>query len=155
MSSDTKDNNNTITQHQTNANTAQEKIDTNPSSSNSDPDTALAIWDKPSALKRVRNRQDRLNHLIQLFLDDMPKRVEELISATHQQDYGEAAKLAHAIKGVSGNLSALQLHELSAEIESAAKAADSDKLKLLVKDAQQQFDQLIELLKNEVITNSS
>lgn len=113
------------------------------------------IWDKPSALKRVRNREDRLHHLIQLFLEDMPDRVKEMIIAVNQKDFDEAAKLAHAIKGVSGNLSALQLHELSAEIESAAKAADSDKLNLLMSHTQQQFDQLIELLQHEVTTSNS
>lgn len=114
-----------------------------------------AIWDKPSALKRVRNREDRLHQLIQLFLEDMPARVDEMTSAAEQQNYSEVAKLAHAIKGVSGNLSALKLFELSAEIETAAKAADSDTLNLLIKDIQQQFKQLIELLQNEVVTSNS
>jgi CheY-like chemotaxis protein len=112
------------------------------------------IWDKPSALKRVRNREDRLHQLIQLFLEDMPARVDEMTNAAEQQNYSEVAKLAHAIKGVSGNLSALKLFELSAEIETAAKAADSDTLNLLIKDIQQQFNQLIELLQNEVVTSN-
>jgi hypothetical protein len=46
------------------------------------------------------------------------------------------------------------LFELSAEIETAAKAADSDTLNLLIKDIQQQFNQLIELLQNEVVTSN-
>ncbi|BFM17054.1 hypothetical protein R50073_32370 [Maricurvus nonylphenolicus] len=136
------------------AEVTEEIIPAQPSEKANTTDDTSAIWDKPSALKRVRNREDRLHHLIQLFLDDMPDRVEEMISAANQQNFSEAAKLAHAIKGVSGNLSALKLHELSAEIETAAKAADSDTLNRLVKEAQQQFNQLIELLQNEVVTSN-
>jgi len=85
-----------------------------------------ALWDKPSALARVRNKEERLVFLVGLFLEDMPGRVVELGQAVKARDYEGACQLAHAIKGVAGNISGLQLFEAAGAFERGAKAQQND-----------------------------
>ncbi len=125
--------------------------------SNKIPDTILPSkshhtdqWDKSEALKRVRNREDRLNHLLELFLNDMPDRIVNLEKAIRKQQHKEAADIAHTIKGVTGNLSANKLYQLMQELESAAKAADNEQLQMLFINVQEQFTQLAKLLQQSI-----
>ena len=84
----------------------------------------LPTWDKPSALKRVRNKEERLVYLAKLFLDDMPERILALQSANEEGDLSQVNALAHAIKGVAGNISGLKLSRATALLEEASGQAE-------------------------------
>ena len=105
------------------------------------------VWHKPSALSRVRNKEERLVFLVGLFLEDMPARVVELGQAVSDRDYEGACNLAHAIKGVAGNISGLQLFEASAVFERGAKA-QSDELDSLYSELKSAHDALCDILKD-------
>ncbi len=100
------------------------------------------IWDKPAALQRVRNKPERLAQLIELFLRDMPARVDELQSSIVAKDLKEIAFIAHTIKGVSGNLSGLRLHQVAAELEAAAKNEDEPAISTLWPQLEKNYSQL-------------
>ena len=78
---------------------------------------SIVLWDEESALKRVRGRSDRLIYLIELFKSDMPARLEELEQALRDQDQTKASGIAHTIKGVAGNISALRLFDGMEQLE--------------------------------------
>ncbi len=88
----------------------------------------MQIWDRTALLKRVRDREDRLNQLVQLFVDDMPDRIVSLVAALRDKDFETITSVTHTIKGVAGNLAAERLHHLAAIIEKAAKQQDSSNL---------------------------
>ena len=81
----------------------------------------LPVWDIDEALQRVRGKEKFLVSLVELFMKDMPDRIVELEQAVGKQDIDEAQAIAHAIKGVAANLSAIALSRLAAQLEQAAK----------------------------------
>lgn len=80
-----------------------------------------ALWDKASALKRVRNKEVRLRKLIDIFLRDLPEKSNKLANNLNEKDFESARETAHAIKGMAGNLSANKLMATAAAIEHACK----------------------------------
>ncbi len=82
---------------------------------------AAAIWDKQQALKRISGNQKLLLHLLGLFFREIPPEVECLRLSIEAGDIEAIEAKVHAIKGVAGNLSAMTLHDLAAEIEAYAR----------------------------------
>ena len=78
---------------------------------------ANITWDEKAALKRVSSNTTLLYRLIDLFLDEMPKQIQNLQSANHKKDTHDVLAFAHTIKGASGNLSANKMHTLTKRIE--------------------------------------
>jgi HPt (histidine-containing phosphotransfer) domain-containing protein len=66
------------------------------------------------ALKRVNNSKMLYGRMLQMFLDS--KEVPALKAALQGEDWHRGAELAHAIKGVAGNLGFGPLFETSAEL---------------------------------------
>ncbi len=83
-------------------------------------------WDEKAALKRVTGETKQLLALIEVFLEDMPIRLEELQQAIEAQDNKVAQQAAHTIKGVAANLSGLKVCALATEIEAAVKLNKSE-----------------------------
>ena len=83
-------------------------------------------WDKETALKRMRGKQERLRILIDKFLNDMPERIEKIEASNVSHDLEEIAHISHIVKGVAGNLGAFKLMQLADEIEQAARSESED-----------------------------
>lgn len=82
------------------------------------------VWDKETALRRVRNRKDRLARLITIFLESMPDRLEKMGEAVMAGNLEDCSQLSHAIKGVAGNLGGDILQGLSGAAELASIDGD-------------------------------
>lgn len=79
--------------------------------------TAAQVWDKEDALKRVRNKPERLAKIAALFLRDMPARIEKLIASIESNKVQSIKEVAHETKGVASNLSAIRLFEISQALD--------------------------------------
>lgn len=104
------------------------------------------IWDRERLLKRVRGKEERLHKMIDLFLADMPDRVKALQLAMDEENTEEVAAVAHAIKGVAGNLSANKVYELASEMELAGRSSDIEQQQLLMPQITQHFSKLVSVL---------
>ncbi len=62
-----------------------------------------------------------VNELIELFLDDMPKRMNALRSAVKAQDAAAIGRAAHSVNGGSATIGARTLGELAGELEKLAR----------------------------------
>ncbi len=93
-----------------------------------DNQTQKPIWDQTAALKRINNKPERLIKLASLYIKDMPARLEELADFISNEDFKKALHIAHTIKGVAGNLSALALQDLADQTEKAAKSENKELL---------------------------
>jgi HPt (histidine-containing phosphotransfer) domain-containing protein len=60
--------------------------------------------------------------VIGLFLSDTPARLQAIDAALAARDAGALADAAHALKGSSGNVGAIAIHEAAGELETLAKA---------------------------------
>jgi PAS domain S-box-containing protein len=89
------------------------------------------VWDKKACLKRVRNSELLLHQLITLFIEDMPEYMNNLNQAICNNDFSKVHYHANTIKGIAGNLSALQLQEQTYLLELAAKAKNKIEIKKL------------------------
>jgi HPt (histidine-containing phosphotransfer) domain-containing protein len=103
------------------------------------------------ALKQFQQigEPDFVTELIDLFLDDTEVQLESLRVAVSKNDMPEVLRLAHLVKGSSGNIGATGLAELCHEIEKLDRDAglyDSYVQNLLLK-LQDEFRQVSEAFK--------
>lgn len=111
------------------------------------------IWDKASALKRVRDKDERLKYLANLFVKDMPARIDGLSSALMDKDLSGIASHAHSIKGVSANLGGLMLSDVASQIERFGRDAAQFDADHWVRQLQQEFHRLNTILRGYLETD--
>ncbi|MCU7800682.1 MAG: response regulator, partial [gamma proteobacterium symbiont of Lucinoma myriamae] len=93
-------------------------------------------WEQSSALKRMGGETIELIALIELFLEDMPERIQDLQQALEKKEIALIQRAVHTIKGVAANISGLRLQALTIQMDKSAKAGD-------IEPVQQQFAELI------------
>jgi two-component system sensor histidine kinase/response regulator len=74
-----------------------------------------------SGLERVGGNKPLYAKLLRKFRESQQKAVAEIRAALHSGDWETAGRLAHTVKGVSGNLGAESLYSAAAELEKAIK----------------------------------
>lgn len=82
---------------------------------------ALPVFDKEGALKRVDNDLSLYRELIEIFLQDYPRYMQELRDAHGRGNADLAGRTAHAIKSALGNLGASDSCAAAYAIERAGK----------------------------------
>lgn len=83
-----------------------------------------------------------LRELLDIFLADTPKRLEEIDSSLAAADIPTLTRAAHSIKGSSSNFGATALVSVAKEIELSAKAGDLAKARELRPVLQQEFERV-------------
>ncbi|HUL11640.1 MAG TPA: ATP-binding protein, partial [Methylococcaceae bacterium] len=77
--------------------------------------------------------------LVELFVQDIGMRLEDLRDAVQRADLPAVARIAHAIKGSAANLGARQLAQLCADIETRAGTAEFDVTSECLDELQREF----------------
>lgn len=78
------------------------------------------IWDKQALLARVKNKQERAVKLIEMFLSFLPERIDLLKTAQRDNNYKNLHDTAHAIKGVTANLSATKCFHCAESLQKSS-----------------------------------
>ena len=112
------------------------------------------IWDQDALLGRMRGKTDRVVKLVNLFLGDMPERIESLQSEISAAEFEACGATAHTVKGVAANLSVLRLQEAATELELAAKSQHTQELDSLLGAIKTVYEQSEQELKALVAANS-
>ena len=107
----------------------------------------VEVWDKQALLKRSMGKESLFNAIVNLFVEDMPKRILSLLEANETGDIDQLRQISHTIKGVAANLSGSQLQACAATIEQAAKDQDLDKVRAEIPELQCRYEELIFVLK--------
>ncbi|MEK9501049.1 response regulator [Gemmatimonadota bacterium DH-20] len=79
---------------------------------------------------------------LDIFRDDLPRRMEQIRSAWEARDVGAVAEAAHAIKSAAGNVQARRLNTLVADLESAGRAEDVGRMESLWPDVDAELDRV-------------
>jgi len=66
--------------------------------------------------------------LIELFVDELPQRAQQLNQAFQAQDWNTMATLAHQLKGAGGGYGFPQITEAAFHVEQNARAQDTQEL---------------------------
>jgi two-component system, sensor histidine kinase and response regulator len=85
-----------------------------------------------SGLKKVRENKELYGKLLRQFLENNIDTTHEIKSALDKGDTETAARLAHTVKGVSGNLGAQELFPVAGELEKTIKQGETDSLDSLL-----------------------
>lgn len=109
-----------------------------------------SVWDRDAFYKRLKGKKERIDRLVNMFLDGMPERMDRLKDAVEEADAKHVYSIAHEIKGVSGNISAGSLHELAAQLEAMGKGGDLSGAGPVFHDANIAFEVLQQALRADL-----
>ena len=82
------------------------------------------LWDREQALARLLNKEVLLNRICEIFVVKAPLKIHELTEQFKKGNSEEVRQIAHALKGMCGEISANKLRELCSEIEVKAEKGD-------------------------------
>jgi len=84
----------------------------------------LEVLDEALLLSRVDNDPQLLRDLVDLFLQECPRLVDEIRVALHRKDSKVVERGAHSLKGCTSNLAAQMASEAALKLERLARAGD-------------------------------
>ncbi|MCF6324491.1 MAG: Hpt domain-containing protein [Gammaproteobacteria bacterium] len=93
-----------------------------------------------TALKEAT--EEMFAEIIEVYLEDTPKRLSLLLSALEENNINAMLEESHCLKGSSGNIGALKLSKICAEIESQSKAGSITNQKEYLQHAFNEFDHI-------------
>ncbi|GEM_PF-7073673 len=100
-----------------------------------------SVWEKLIEAEEATNNSPFIKHLVELFLDDVPKRLEHMQACIDAREVEPIAKEAHSLGGSCRQLGATRMMSLCRTIEQRARAAETtEKIEELVKRLYGEFD---------------
>ncbi len=96
--------------------------------------------DMTTGLSRVGNNTKLFLKLLNKFSQNQSDSIDEITTALKQSDLETAERLAHTIKGVSGNIGAMDLHIAAKELETMIKEQGASVTEELISATQSQLD---------------
>ena len=100
-------------------------VDGNATNSASDAILELGGVDVKGGLDRLKNNWELYRKLLITFRDSNQTLVETLRNHIAQEQFGEAQRVAHTLKGTSGNLSVDEVYHAAAALEKLCKEKDT------------------------------
>ena len=119
-------------------------------------DSSTPIFDKSAFQKRCVYDKELEHTILYGSMQDLRLQIDTLKQYFKEDDYHSLAQIAHALKGTSGNLSALRLYASAKQLESSAKAinekSNSDFSRSTEAEiSEERIDQLIKLTEKQFI----
>ncbi len=108
-----------------------------------------AVFDRSGFLEKCAEDKEMMVEVINIFLSDMPVQIGKLLSFIRDRNMEEVRRVAHAIKGASGNVSANSLHAIATELEIAGKENNAEIAFELADRLQEEWDRLRQALAAE------
>ncbi len=96
---------------------------------------------------------EKVNDIINLYLEDMPKTLHEMQEAVNGSDFTTIMRLSHSLKSSSANLGAMQTSAIAKGLEEQLRSGQQD-VKILTEQIQllsQQHDQVQTILENLLV----
>ncbi|MDQ7006016.1 MAG: Hpt domain-containing protein [Acidobacteriota bacterium] len=109
-------------------------------------DTTCPV-DLEDGLARAGDDREFYKELLEIFLDDVPGRMEQLRAAIAAGQAEEVAGVAHSIKGAAANLSALAIRDTALSIETQGREGDLSQASALVEKLQDEIHRLAAYLR--------
>ena len=103
--------------------------------------------DFSAALRWVDGDRELLAELIAIFLEDCPKRLQELDHAVKEGNTNGVRQAAHSLRGMVGGFDASSAHGIAAEMEGLGKAGDLSKALGLLSTLLREFSRVMNYLK--------
>lgn len=85
---------------------------------------------------------DRMPHILEVYMQEVPRSLTEMRAANDKQDYEAVKIIAHGLKSSSANVGAMQVSQLAASLELKLKQQQVDNLAVDIDKLAQAFDQV-------------
>jgi len=103
----------------------------------------IPVLDRGKALSRVGGDSAHLRGLEGIFLEDVPRRMEELMGAMGRGDVEGVRRAAHSVKGASLAIGAERCAGAASALEAAAAAGESARIRGLFDRMERELDFVI------------
>ena len=107
----------------------------------------LTAFDVESALKRVDGNYQLYKNILIDFYQDYQNIATKIRKLVHQNELEELKELVHTLKGLAGNIGAVDLHEVLIKLDSALKEGQGFESEL------EQFYQELEIVLEQLVDN--
>ncbi|MCA1687812.1 MAG: Hpt domain-containing protein, partial [Actinobacteria bacterium] len=97
--------------------------------------------------------QEMLSELSQMFVNDASSALRDLKEATECEDPPSVKRVAHTLRGSSGNMGAKRMAALCAELQDAGASGDLSRVPGLLERLQEEFGRVRPALEAEIAGN--
>ena len=110
--------------------------------------TNAPLLSMEETLERMSGDRELLASLFQLFVSDVPKKLDRMDAYAGDRDLYGVERTAHSLKGASATVGAALLCEIAAETERAAKAGSWEDVERLRQDLARACGQTLEAMRD-------
>jgi CheY-like chemotaxis protein/HPt (histidine-containing phosphotransfer) domain-containing protein len=128
---------------------AREIKDSAPSSPEPD------VFDRLACLNRLGGDEALMRRIIQVFLGDAERQIDNLTKALAVADSSLVGRLAHKLNGASGSIGATALRELASKLEIAGQEQAIERFAELAAPLERAFAALKRVLERELTTEEA
>ena len=107
-----------------------------------EPESELTVFDREQAMAQFGDDPEFLVEIINIFLEESEQLVADGDAALAAGDFGALAKVAHRLKGASGQMTAEEAQQAAYAVEMAGKAEEADGIEDLWKEFLAALDRL-------------
>ncbi len=108
----------------------------------------------PEVISGLRDLEESapglLDELVEMFFQDTPPRIEALGVAVEEGDAHSVERIAHSLKGSSGNMGGRRMSEVSERLQAIGVSADLEQAPELLASLREGFDRMSEALRAEL-----
>lgn len=101
-----------------------------------------SIFDPDDLMERMMGDSALARSIAEIFLSDIPARINMLKDRLNENDSRRAELQAHSINGAAANMAANKLQEIATRIEKASKAGNLKVAITLITELENQFSVL-------------
>jgi HPt (histidine-containing phosphotransfer) domain-containing protein len=102
------------------------------SSGATDDDSRGKVFNRSALLARIGGHGEMIQRFVDMFLESVEACLPKLEQAISAQDLEAVRKVAHTLKGVSGNIGADRIHAVVLDMGARARAGDVEGLRTML-----------------------
>ena len=95
-----------------------------------DDNEPLVVWQRANFNKRLNNNKEIQYKLIALFIEETPKQLDQLAQCIAQNDNVQQHEISHKLQGMSANLNAQELLNMTKEFNQLVKDPSANQTKV-------------------------
>jgi signal transduction histidine kinase/CheY-like chemotaxis protein/HPt (histidine-containing phosphotransfer) domain-containing protein len=101
------------------------------------------IFDIDSLSERLGGDTRLINQIVNLFIQDIPEKIDQLKVSLTKQDYSSASFYSHSIKGAGLNLGAVRISTIAQQLDEQLKSGITDNADFLAESLKSEFSEFV------------
>jgi HPt (histidine-containing phosphotransfer) domain-containing protein len=110
------------------------------SSGTADDDSRGKVFNRSALIARIGGHGELVQRFVGMFLESIEACLPKLEQAISEEDMEAVRKVAHTLKGVSGNIGADRIHAVVLDMGARAREGDAGGLRTMLAELQGEYD---------------